>query len=289
MLMSSITLALAIATLHPQSRLDASAPASGAGVEGLFSAADAADAPEADGVVALILGASAELAQLDGDAFHQLADRLEPYSRRAFFSPEELPGQERLGVTLHTVQSGELPGRIARGYRIGAGLLAWLNAGYDERKLRAGQKLKVLDLSDESLQLTIDRGRYRLAAWRKLPDGSGWVLMAYIPIGVGASETATPTGRTKITKRVLDPQWTHPVTKQVFAPDDPGNLLGGYWVALDSEGIGKQGIGLHGYTGDTPEVWLEKQSSNGCLRLLQPDMDRLFHLALEGTAVTITP
>ena len=122
-----------------------------------------------------------------------------------------------------------------------------------------------------------------------VPDGSGWVLMAYVPIGVGASETPTPTGRTRITKRVLDPQWTHPVTKQVFAPDDPGNLLGGYWVALDPEGIGKQGIGLHGYTGDTPQAWLEKRSSNGCVRLLQPDMDRLFHLALEGTSLPSPP
>jgi len=281
--MWTLPIALALAALQPQSVVPAAT--NGAGVEPLLSAAGA----DAGKVVALILGASAELGQLDGDAFHRLADRLEPYCKRAFFSPEELPGQERLGVVLHTVQSGELPGRIARRYGIGAGLLGWLNAGYDERKLRAGQTLKLLDLSDKSLQLTIDRGRCRLAAWRKLPDAGGWVLMAYVPIGVGASETPTPTGRTKVTRRVLDPQWTHPVTKQVFAPGDPGNLLGGYWVALDPEGIGKEGIGLHGYTGDTPEIWLEKQSSNGCLRLLQSDMDRLFHLALEGTEVTITP
>ena len=281
--MWTLPITLALAALPPQTAVQASS--GGAGTEVLFSAADA----EAGSVVDLILGASAELARLEGDEFHRLAERLEPYCKRAFFSPEELPGLERLGVAAHTVQSGELPGRIARRYGIGAGLLGWLNAGYDERKLRAGQTLRVLDLSDKSLELTVDRGRCRLAAWRKLPDGSAWVLMAYVPIGVGASETPTPTGRTRITKRVLDPQWTHPVTKQVFAPDDPGNLLGGYWVALDPEGIGKQGIGLHGYTGDTPEVWLEKQSSNGCLRLLQADMDRIYHLALEGTGVTITP
>jgi lipoprotein-anchoring transpeptidase ErfK/SrfK len=34
---------------------------------------------------------------------------------------------------------------------------------------------------------------------------------------------------------------------------------------------------------------LERGSSNGCVRMLQGDIDRVFELALEGTAVTIAP
>ena len=45
---------------------------------------------------------------------------------------------------------------------------------------------------------------------------------------------------------MLDPQWKDPVSGQVFAPHDPGNLLGGYWMALDPEGLGEDGIGFHG-------------------------------------------
>jgi hypothetical protein len=273
-------LSLLLLALAPDAR--AQAPS----VDELFAAA----ATDPAAVVPLLVAASARLAELDGQAFHELAERLEPFCKRAFFGPERLPGVEALGVSQHVVQPDELPGRIAKRYRIGPGLLAWLNAGYDERRLRAGAELKVLDLARAELHLTADLTHCRLAAWRRLPEPrSGWLLLAYLPIGIGAAETPTPVGATRITSRVKDPQWTHPVTKVVYAPGDPGNLLAGYWMALDAAGLGKEGIGLHGYTGEAPEEWLGKQRSNGCLRLLTPDMDRMFHLALEGTPVTITP
>ena len=263
-------------------------------LDGLFARADADPAA----VVPLVLEASARIPTLDGDRGHELAGRLEPYCRRAFFTPERLPDMERLGLAVHTVRSGELPGRIAARYRISPQLLGYLNRDYDERRLRVGQELKVLDLSIGDLSLMVDRSRYRLGAWRAVPDepsdsgaavGERWILVAYLPVGLGAPETPTPTGTTRITLRAIDPEWTHPVTGEVFAPGDPGNLLGGYWMALDEAGIGKRGIGLHGYTGDHPEAWLEQPMSNGCIRLRQDDIDRVFHLALEGTPVTIVP
>ena len=255
------------------------------GLEPLFAAADAG--PE--GVVPLILEASAAISTVDGDAGDELAMRLEPYCQRAFFGPERLPGMERLGLRLHEVAAGELPGRIARKYRMSPGLFAYLNEGYDERRLRVGQELKVLDLSGNALTLVVDRARYRTSAWRSLPGGEEWALVSYVPVGLGAAETPTPTGSTTIIERVLDPEWTDPVTKTVYAPKDPGNLLGGYWMRLDAEGLGRSGIGFHGFTGDAPDEWLEKPRSNGCVRMLQPDIDRLFHLALEGTPVQIVP
>jgi lipoprotein-anchoring transpeptidase ErfK/SrfK len=263
------------------------APAT-AELEALFTRADR----DPSGLVPLLLEASAHIGTLDGEQGHALADRLEPYCQRVFFGPERLPGMERLGLGLHTVQSGELPGRIARRYGISPQLFGYLNTGYDERRLGAGAELKVLDLSSGELSLLVDRTRYRLSAWRSVPGGAGaerWVLVAYIPVGLGAPETYTPLGTSRITLRARNPEWTHPVTKVVYAPDDPGNVLGGYWMALSEEGLGKRGIGLHGYTGDHPEAWLEQPKSNGCVRLQQADMDRIFHLALEGTTVSIAP
>ena len=52
---------------------------------------------------------------------------------------------------------------------------------------------------------------------------------------------------------------------------------------------GVRGIGFHGYTGDAPAAWLGLPRSNGCVRMLQTDIDRVFHLALEGTPVQIVP
>lgn len=240
------------------------------------------------GVVPLILEGSAALARLDEPEARLLADTLEPFCARAFFSPERLPRMEELGLALHTVRSGEVPERITRRYRTGSGLLPYLNEGFDERRLREGQALKVLDLSSGSLEIVVKRGTYRLTVLRVLPKG-GRVLVLCVPVGLGASDSPTPLGRTSITLRVRNPEWTDPETKTVYAPADPGNVLGGYWIALDSAGIGRTGIGLHGFTGELAANWIERPASHGCVRMLQRDIDRVFHLALEGTPVSIEP
>jgi lipoprotein-anchoring transpeptidase ErfK/SrfK len=232
-------------------------------------------------LVPLLLEASPAVASLASDEAVLLADTLDRYASRAFFSPARPPRMEELGLRVHRVARGEVAERIAQRYRIGVGMLGYLNEGFEPDRLRVGQELKVLDLSDRSLRLEVVRGRYRLLARR------GDVLVACFPVGLGAAGSPTPLGATKVANRVLDPQWTHPETKQVFAPRDPGNVLGGYWIALDPAGIGRDGIGLHGYTGEVAEGWIEQPASHGCVRLLQPHVDRVFHLAVEGTPVEI--
>lgn len=253
-------------------------------LEALFRAADAS----ADGLAPLLLAASRRIAELDGGSGHALAQRLGPYAARAFDSPEMGAEFESLGIAVHRVAKGEVPGAIARRYRFGDGLFARLNRDFAPTRLQVGQKLKVLDLSDRSLRLVVDRKRYRLGAWREAPGG-GWLLLAYLPVGLGAPQTPTPSGSTKVIERALDPEWRDPLTGVVHAPGAPGNVLGGYWMRLDPEGIGKSGIGLHGYTAEEPAAWLERDASNGCVRLRQDDMDLVFHLALEGTPLSFVP
>ena len=65
------------------------------------------------------------------------------------------------------------------------------------------------------------------------------------------------------------------------------HVTGSQEVALDPAGIGRGGIGFHGYTGDVAGNWIEQPASHGCVRMLQPHIDRVFHLAVEGTPVTI--
>ena len=60
-------------------------------------------------------------------------------------------------------------------------------------------------------------------------------------------------------------------------------------MRLDEQGIGKKGIGLHGFTGEDPSAWLGRDASNGCVRMLQDDIDRVFHLALVDTPVRLAP
>lgn len=253
-----------------------------------FEARFAAAASDPAQVVPLIIDVSAALPTIDGTAGVKLADRLEPFCRRVFFSPERVPGMERLGVVLHSVQEGELPGAIARRYRIGDGLLAYLNAGYDERRIGAGKQLKVVDLSNKSLQLIVDKTHYRLGAWRQTPAGD-WIVALYVPVGLGAQASPTPSGTSTILDRVRNPEWTDPATHLVYKDGDERNVLGGYWIKLDCSALARDGIGLHGYTGAPTPDWLEQGASNGCVRMLQPDIDRVFELALVGTRVVLAP
>src|SRR5262245_9603602 len=140
-------------------------------------------------VLPLILAASERLAPTapgarapDPKEAQKLADTLEPFCRRAFFGPERFPGMEKLGLVLHTVRSGEVPERIAKRYKIGAGMLAYLNAGFEPKKLREGETLKVLDLAGGALDVVVEKSLYRLSAWRRL-EGGGRVLVEYASVG----------------------------------------------------------------------------------------------------------
>lgn len=236
-------------------------------------------------VVPLILEGSAMMATLPTSEARNLGDKLEPYCARAFFGPERFPGMDRLGLSIHVVEKGDNPTKIAQDFGIGAGMLPLLNAGFDDRKMHVGQELKVLD-ARAHVTLVVAKSQYRLSAW--LDTGAGArALVMFVPVGVGAADSPTPVGRTTITKRVLNPTWTDPDTNKVLAPADPANVLGGYWIALDAAGLGKNGIGLHGFTGAPESDWISKGASHGCVRMLQHDIDHVFHLALEGTSVTI--
>ncbi|MFN0009496.1 MAG: L,D-transpeptidase family protein [Planctomycetota bacterium] len=276
-----------IATAAPQAVREASSGSVKTALAPLFARANTDPA----GLVPLLCEGSRALGSLTGTEARLLGDTLEPYCRRAFFGAERVPAMEEIGLALYTVRAGDVPERIVRRYKTGAGILSYLNEGYDERRLREGQTLKVLDLSTASgahLEIAVDKALYRLAAWRIDAEGRR-SLVTYVPVGLGAAASPTPSGRTSITLRARNPEWTDPVTKTVFAAGDPRNVLGGYWIALDAAGLGKSGIGLHGFTGDVPANWIEQPASQGCVRMLSGDIDRLFYLALEGTSVSIGP
>jgi len=237
-------------------------------------------------VVPLLLAAGETLARLEGRERQFFGDRLEPLLARVYFSPERFPGDEALGVGVHVVASGDTGGKIAKQSGYGYGLLPLWNKRYDERRLGVGQKLKEVAFERGDLELVVDRGLFRLSAWHTAADGRRTPLL-FIPVGLGAAESPTPLGITSVVERVQDPSWTDPETRRTFAPGDPGNILGGWWIELAAEPLGKSGIGLHGYTGAPTADWLAQPGSHGCVRMRQEDCPRVFHLALEGTRVVI--
>lgn len=265
------------------------APA-GAGAESLESLFSAAKKDPAK-VTPLILAASRAIPESPTAAGHRIAERLRPYLVRAFFSPDVLPGESALGVRRYRVKQGDRPGKLGARFGFDGELLAALNGKFDPNRMKVGSTLKVLDLSDRSLRVVVDRARFRLALWRTVPAGergpSQRVLLGYFPIACGAKKTPTPAGATRISVVQRHPSWRNPKTGKVYGPHDPGNVLGGYWLGLDAKLLGKKGYGIHGYSGAPAKQWIGKAVSNGCIRMQKGDIDRVFRVVRVGTKVRI--
>ena len=91
------------------------------------------------------------------------------------------------------------------------------------------------------------------------------VVIRGFPVGIGKMVTATPTGEFTI------------VNKQA----NPGGPFGAFWM-----GLSKPHYGIHG-TNDPSSIGHEV--SQGCIRMLNPDVLELSRLVPVGTRVTIRP
>jgi len=88
----------------------------------------------------------------------------------------------------------------------------------------------------------------------------------------------TPVGEFKITSKLEDPPW-YRSDGRTIPFGDPENILGKYWL-----GINVPGYGIHG-TWETNSIG--RQSSAGCVRLLNDDVGELYIVLPVGTPVTI--
>lgn len=231
-------------------------------------------------VVPLIEAVSATLPTLPADEAVALGDRVAPFCRRLF--NEAIPGRDRCGVLSHVIAAGETPSVLARRYHTSIELIQRLNPGLDPKALSIGQDVAVMDLASIPLELVVSRSAYRLLVWR------GATLVATLRCGLGRDHSPTPLGVTTIRQCVRNPEWRNPDTGKILKPDDPENILGGYWIGFEPRADQQfKGIGIHGFTGADPEQWLEKNGSHGCVRLVQEDIALVFALVRPGIAVTI--
>jgi LysM repeat protein len=242
-------------------------------------------------IVPVVQDAGLAIMMNDDAAGLAIADTVQPLLLRLYGSGETLPGMVQLGLSQHTVASGETPGAILRQYGMSNQLLQLLNPTYDDRRLGPGQRLKVMQLKDRMLALAVNKSVYRSLLVASQPNQSSQPpqLIWVAPCGLGVAGRDTPVGVTTISSKVLDPTWTHPDTKEVIPPHDPRNVLGGYWIALAAGADDRfRSIGLHGYTGAPSADWLEQPGSRGCVRLLQADIHALYAWLPLGATVLIT-
>lgn len=189
-----------------------------------------------------------------------IKQRIEDTARSIYASPQ--PHY----VKPYVVQPGDNLQMIAAKYKVPWKYLASLNR-VDERKVRAGSKLKVnkgpfsalVDLSD--FELTI--------------HAHGFFVHRYT-VGVGKHGTS-PQGRFSVKQKLVNPTYYGP-DGLVIEGDDPANPLGEHWIDLGDS------YGIHG-TIDPDSIGQAR--SRGCIRMRNEDVAEVFSLLSDGSEVVI--
>lgn len=186
-----------------------------------------------------------------------------------FLSKEPMPEKKE-----YIIQPGDSLDRIARRNKTTVDLIRKIN-GIEGHLIYPGAKLLLpaepfvvrVDKSDKLLDLTIGSTR----------------LKRYV-VGLGRFGK-TPTGTFRTVVHQTNPDWTPP-GGGIIPFGDPENVLGTRWISIqDDDRPSIKGFGIHG-TSERDSIGAE--TSNGCVRMLNEDVEELFMLIPRGTEVIIT-
>lgn len=167
----------------------------------------------------------------------------------------------------HTIETGDGLGKLAKKYGTTMELIKKSN-GLTGDMIRLGDRLRIyqgkftVEVSKTANTLTLTDNNHFFKRYR---------------VGTG-QQGRTPTGTYKITTRLEKPAW-YRADGSTIPYGNPDNILGTHWLGLD---IPRYGI--HG-TWETNSIG--KQSSAGCIRLLNDDIAELYLLLPTGTPVNI--
>ena len=175
-----------------------------------------------------------------------------------------LPAAEKVD---YTIQAGDTLGKLASRYGTTIELIRTANHITGD-KIRVGDRLRIYQAK---FAVTVNKSENTLTV-----TDAGKFFKRY-KVGTGQF-SKTPTGEFKIATRIPEPPWYRADGKTVPFGDSE-NILGTHWLGLDV-----RGYGIHG-TWETNSIG--KQSSAGCIRLLNGDIAELFTILPVGTPVTI--
>jgi len=130
-----------------------------------------------------------------------------------------------------------------------------------------GKKLKI---HTAPFSIVVDKSENTLVLY------SGDVPVRKYSVATG-KKNCTPVGDFKITDKLVNPTWFK--TGAILPPGSPENALGTRWMGLD-----KPSYGIHGTI--EPKS-IGTQASEGCIRMLNEEVEELFSVVPVGTKITI--
>lgn len=221
---------------------------------------------------------SGQLASADA---RTAADTLNAITEQVFFTPV-YNGNDTL-FTQYTVQSGDALSKIVRKQKVACDwrLVKRVNNLKSESAIREGQRLK---LPRGTFHARISKRDYRLDLI--LDNGTERTVVACFPVGLG-SANGTPLGnfRVRPNSKLVNPEWTHPVSGEHFTAEDPKNPIGEHWLGLEGVDATNRdflGYGIHG-TVDPSSIGQDK--SLGCVRMLDTDVAIVWECLSEPNSI----
>lgn len=166
----------------------------------------------------------------------------------------------------YSVQPNDSLLKIAKKYGTTVELIKKMN-GLTKDIIIPGQKLKI---TKAVFSIQIDKSENKLWLYA---DGE---LLKIYPVATGRANS-TPIGTFTIENKLENPTWY--TTGAVIPPDSPKNMLGTRWL-----GFSLQSYGIHGTI--LPET-IGTQDSNGCIRMLNEDVEELYTIVPVKTNVTV--
>ena len=201
----------------------------------------------------------------DPDAIRMLGE----VNMKLLASPLMMPGKE-----YYTIQGGDYLQKIAKKYKTTVALIKKMN-NLSTDNIRAGARLIVFN---SSFSIRVSKTQNQLDL---MQDGK---LFKRYSVGTGRFGK-TPAVDFIIIDKIAEPPWTRPSDNKQIEFGDKENVLGTRWMALKStEHPELTGFGIHG-TWERDSIG--KQSSAGCIRMLNEDVEELFDLVPRQTTVII--
>ncbi len=167
----------------------------------------------------------------------------------------------------YQIKPGDSLDKIAREYKTTTELIM-------ESNNLSGENIfpgKIIKVWTAPFSIVVDKSQNTL-----ILKSNEEVLKTYV-VATGVNNS-TPVGTFKIIEKLINPPWYKPGGGMAPA-GSPQNVLGTRWLGLD-----KEGYGIHGTI--EPQS-LGKQSTAGCVRMLNAEVEQLYSIVSKGTEVTI--
>jgi len=188
--------------------------------------------------------------------------KLEDLNIKIIFSGMTLPKETQI----YEVKKGDTLEKIAKEFNTTVGLIKKSN-NLKSNLIRVNQRFRIWT---QEFSCIVDKSQNILIL------KSGEEIVKTYSVSTGANNS-TPVGTFKVINKLISPVWYK--SGAVVLPESPDNILGTRWLGFDLTGYG-----IHGTT--QPET-IGKQITQGCVRMLNKDVEEIYILLPVGTEVTI--